>query len=111
MSFLLKRTLVQNLNFTPKSDIPRKVHSNENIHFQIHDLGLIECVTFINGLPHHEVIDKLSSNDLFLLPSLAEGISNAVLEATALGIPVISTDCGGMTEIIKDEDIGQTALF
>ena len=74
----------------------------ENIFYQIHDLGLGEYVTFINGLSHKETIDKISESDLFLLPSLGEGISNAVLEAMALGVPVISADCGGMGEVIKD---------
>ena len=69
----------------------------ENILYQIHDLGLNECVSFINDeLSHYEVLKKVSECDLFLLPSLEEGISNAVLEAMALGVPVISTDCGGM---------------
>jgi len=75
----------------------------ENILYQIHDLRLNECVSFINDkLSHDEVLKKVSECDLFLLPSLEEGISNVVLEAMALGIPVISTDCGGMGEIIKN---------
>ena len=44
----------------------------------------------------------MSESDLLLLPSVGEGISNSVLEAMALGIPVISTDCGGMEEVIKN---------
>ena len=75
----------------------------ENILYQIHDLGLNECVSFINDeLSHDEVLKKISECDLFFLPSLEEGISNAVLEAMALGVLVISTDCGGMGEIIKN---------
>jgi len=79
---------------------------SENLRYQIYDLGLRECVSFINGLPHDEVIKKLSTADIFLLPSLEEGISNAVLEAMALGIPAISTDCGGMKEVIHDKNNG-----
>ena len=79
----------------------------ENILYQIHDLGLNECVSFINDeLSHDEVLKKVSECDLFLLPSLEEGISNAVLEAMALGVPVISTDCGGMGEVIKNGEKG-----
>ena len=40
--------------------------------------------------------------DLFILPSLEEGIANVVLEAMALGCPVLSSNCGGMEEVIKD---------
>jgi len=75
---------------------------HENIPYQIHDLGLSECVSFINGLPHEEALKQMSTSDIFLLPSLEEGISNAVLEAMALGIPAISTDCGGMGEVIRN---------
>jgi len=76
---------------------------HENIHYQIHDLDLNECVSFINDeLSHDEVLKKISECDLFLLPSLEEGISNAVLEAMARGVPVISTDCGGMREVINN---------
>jgi len=78
----------------------------ENIFYQIHDLGLSEYVTFINGLSHKEAIDKISESDLFLLSSVGEGISNVVLEAMALGIPVISTDCGGMGEVIRNSKNG-----
>ena len=79
----------------------------ENILYQIHDLGLNECVSFINDdLSHDEVLKKISECDLFLLPSLEEGISNAVLEAMALGVPVISTDCGGMGEVIRNSENG-----
>jgi len=75
----------------------------ENILYQIDDLGLIECVNFINDeLSHDEILKKISECDLLLLPSLEEGISNVVLEAMALGIPVISTDCGGMGEVINN---------
>ena len=66
----------------------------------------MEYINFINGLSHGDVIEKLSESDLFLLPSVEEGIANAVLEAMALGLPVISTDCGGMSEIIIDNKTG-----
>ena len=78
----------------------------ENISYQIHDLGLDNSVTFINGLPHPKVIKKLSKADLFLLASVEEGISNAAIEAMALKVPVISTKCGGMSEVIINNNNG-----
>ena len=44
--------------------------------------------------------------DLLILPSLNEGIANVVLEAMALGIPVISADCGGMSEVVLPNETG-----
>ena len=48
-----------------------------------------------------DVMDILSSLDLFVLPSLNEGISNTILEAMAAGLPVVATDVGGTPEMIQ----------
>ncbi|CAN5521970.1 hypothetical protein BH23BAC1_BH23BAC1_15610 [soil metagenome] len=75
---------------------------HEEILFQISSLGLKDKVTIINGLPHNEVLQKISEADLFLLPSVEEGIANVVLESMAIGTPVITTDCGGMIEVVEN---------
>jgi glycosyltransferase involved in cell wall biosynthesis len=42
-----------------------------------------------------DVPDLMRAMDVFVLPSLAEGICNTILEAMASGLPVIATDVGG----------------
>lgn len=78
----------------------------EKLSFLIHHLGLESQVQLLGMCPQSEVRDLLGLADVFLLPSLSEGISNAVLEAMAAGLPVVSTDCGGMVEVITDGEDG-----
>jgi len=50
----------------------------------------------------HDVGDYLNAFDLFVLPSINEGISNTILEAMACGLPVIATRVGGNPELLID---------
>jgi glycosyltransferase involved in cell wall biosynthesis len=68
--------------------------------FTIHDLGLQDCVSLAGRLPPPQVRERLQQADVFVLSSLSEGISNALLEAMACGLPVVTTDCGGMREAV-----------
>ena len=54
----------------------------------------------------HDVPDVLRSLDCFVLPSLAEGISNTILEAMASGLPVIATQVGGNPELVAGGETG-----
>jgi sugar transferase (PEP-CTERM/EpsH1 system associated) len=54
-----------------------------------------------------DVPDLLRALDLFALPSLAEGISNTVLEAMASGVPVVATRVGGNPELVDPERAGE----
>lgn len=74
----------------------------KEIKYQIQDLNLEKYVTLIDKLPQEKVFLQHAESDLFLLPSFEEGVANVVLEAMALGTPVISTNCGGMEEVISD---------
>ena len=48
----------------------------------------------------------LAQSDLFVCSSISEGYSTAVTEALILGIPVITTNCSGMHELLKDGEYG-----
>ena len=53
-----------------------------------------------------DVADILKSLDVFVLPSLNEGISNTILEAMAAGLPVVATAVGGTPELIQSGNNG-----
>ena len=74
----------------------------EELLYAIADLNLKDSVTLIDNLPHKEVFEQHANADIFLLPSLEEGVANVVLEAMALGTPVVTTNCGGMSEVIEN---------
>lgn len=80
--------------------------NSEEILYQIHDLGLQQYVSILDKMPQEKVFEYMQNSDLLLLPSVEEGIANVVLEAMAIGLPVISSDYGGMTEIIKNAKNG-----
>jgi L-malate glycosyltransferase len=62
-------------------------------------------VRFLGRVSHQEVAYFLKSADIFVLPSLNEGMPNSLLEAMACGLPVIATDTGGSIELVKGNGI------
>ncbi len=74
----------------------------QRILYTIQDMELEGRVVLHGKLPPEQVRNKLQQADVFLLSSLSEGISNAVIEAMSCGLPVVTTDCGGMREAVTD---------
>jgi len=65
-------------------------------------LGLGDRVAFLG---HRDDIPAvLAALDVFVLPSLSEGLSNALLEAMALGRPIVATDIGPNAEVVRDRE-------
>ncbi|MBX2943798.1 MAG: glycosyltransferase [Cyclobacteriaceae bacterium] len=58
-------------------------------------------VKYLGDVNHSDMPDLMRAIDLFVLPSYNEGLSNAVIEAMATGLPVIATDVGGHREFIN----------
>jgi len=62
----------------------------------------IHDVKFWGTLPHGEVLKHIANSDIFILTSVEEGMPTVILEALALGKPVIASAVGGIPEIIKE---------
>jgi glycosyltransferase involved in cell wall biosynthesis len=67
-------------------------------------LGLESQVEFLGRVEN--VPEHLRATDIFVLPSLSEGVSNALLEAMAHGLPCIATAIPGNTDLILDRRTG-----
>jgi colanic acid/amylovoran biosynthesis glycosyltransferase len=74
----------------------------EEVIFSIHQNNLKDNIKIVNNLPHDEVLRHIENADLLILPSVNEGIANVVIEAMALGTIALSSNCGGMPELIED---------
>ena len=69
---------------------------------QIHELGLENDVLFLGWQENTAHFYGLF--DIFIFPSLYEGLPGAVLEARAADLPVVGFNCGGVREILGDND-------
>lgn len=70
------------------------------------DLGLSDAVQFLGQ--RDDVERLLAGCDVFALPSWSEGLSNALLEALAVGAPIVATDVPGNSEVVRH---GREALL
>lgn len=67
-------------------------------------LGITESVIFYGFIGDKERLKQLFLNsDLFVLPSKSEGIPKVLLEAMAYGVPILTTNVGGIPDIIQNE--------
>ena len=77
-----------------------------DVERKVAELGLT-AQTWLAG-SRHDVADILRQFDVFVLPSLNEGISNTILEAMACAVPVVASRVGGTPEIVREGQTGFT---
>ncbi len=72
-------------------------------------LGIAERVQFRGPVSPEAMPQLYCNHDIFVLPSLAEGMSNALLEAMAAGMVCVCTPVGGAPDLIRDGENGIVA--
>lgn len=94
----------------------------DNVHLKILGTGPLESklkhhsrilnlesrINFVGEVSHNELPKYLHDSDIFIRPSLSEGMGNSFIEAMAAGLPIIGTPVGGITDFLKD---GETGIF
>lgn len=110
-----KNTYAKNVDMV--LEVAAEVHNEfENVHFWLVGPGL-DSDTFSHVKQVQEgyvkplgsqddILSIMNDTDLLILTSRSEGLPNVIMEAMAAGKPVVSTDVGGVLELIKDGQNG-----
>ncbi|MGD7035833.1 glycosyltransferase [Methylotuvimicrobium buryatense] len=86
-------------------------NNRKQLEQQVADLNLQNHVRFLGPLPSEQLKSPLSASDVFVLSTANEGWANVFLEAMACGLPVITTDVGGNSEVVNDASLGTIVPF
>ena len=91
-----------------RQDFELHIIGNEIYHAELKNyadsLGLSQnCISFQGFIPEKEVAMSMQKADIFILFSRIEGLPCVILEAMSVGLPIIATDTGGMSEWIIPE--------
>lgn len=75
-------------------------------------LGIDDCVVFVGAVPHWRMHEFYAMGDVLVVPSVVapsgdrDGLPNVILEAAAIGVPIIGSDVSGIPEFITDGETG-----
>ncbi len=101
-SFALVRARVPDAHLVIVGDGPERDHVRQRAA----DLGVLDAVSFVGSVAHRELPAFYRAADVFALASEFDNSPNAVLEAMATGLPVVSTDVGGVRQFLDDPEGG-----
>jgi glycosyltransferase involved in cell wall biosynthesis len=80
----------------------------QELQARVEKLNLGEHIHFLGS--RHDVPILLAASDLFVLPSLWEGLSMSLLEAMATGLPIVASEVSGTVQVIIPDETGILVL-
>lgn len=78
----------------------------KEIEEMIDTYKLHESVLLMGNLPHKQTLEEISKSEVFICPSLAEGLGVVFIEAQSCGVPAIGTRVGGIPDVIINNHNG-----
>ena len=79
-------------------------HVDERIKSELETIAQGKWLKIWGELPYEEVIKKMLTCDLFVLPTYTEGFPNVILEGMACGCSIIASRVGAIPEMLSEED-------
>ena len=95
IAYLFRLIDYSNINVNIVGIAPNKLFK------QFVNIEILSKINFLGGMEHTKVIDILSVTDVLTITSRQESMPNVLLEAYAMGVPVVATKVGGIPEILK----------
>lgn len=97
-------TLISALEHLPDVEFQVAGNGDPSKHLEhARETGVQDQVKFLGLLSRDELFEWLDTLDLYVQPSLTEGLPRAVLEAMSRGLPVIASNVGGLPELLGPE--------
>ncbi len=81
-------------------------NNRAELEAQIARLGLSDCVHLLGSVSPDDLRFVYSAGDVFVLATRFEGWANVFLEASACGLPIVTTRVGGNAEVVSSEEVG-----
>ena len=88
------------LFFIGQANLPSEQEYKNKLLAEVESRQLQERVVFLEY--QDDIENYYSIFDVFILPSLYEGLPNVVIEAAVMGLPIVAFDCGGVREILGE---------
>lgn len=100
-----------NLHFVIAGGATPEGNNESDLREQISRLNLNDRVHLIGSVPPDELRYVYSAGDVFVLATRFEGWANVFLEASACGLPIVTTDVGGNAEVVSSEAVGMIVPY